>query len=152
MNEQKNDKWLDEIISRTINTEKPQFDTEKWKQKFPDEFRALQSLSTDKSPHSSKWLIIPKSSALKFAAAAVIILAIGLFIILPGPGKKTETTKVTEYTKSAANMQSAMSLNIAFRRGGMEAVERQSEEAIKMLGPRPAEITVKQMLSEFNGT
>jgi hypothetical protein len=152
MNEQKHDKWLDEIISRTINTKKPQFNSDKWKQKFPDEFRTLQSRSTDKSPHSYKWPIIPKSSALKFATAAVIILAIGLLIILPGPGKKTDTTKVKKYTKSAANMQSAMSLNIAFRRGGMEAVERQSEEAIKMLGPRPAEITVKQMLSEFNGT
>ena len=43
MNEQKNDKWLDELISRTINTEKPQFDAEKWKQKFPDEFQALQT-------------------------------------------------------------------------------------------------------------
>ena len=33
-----------------------------------------------------------------------------------------------------------------------EGFERQSEKAIEMLGPRPAEITVKQMLSELNGT
>jgi len=31
MNEQRNEKRIDELISRTINTEKPQFDVEKWK-------------------------------------------------------------------------------------------------------------------------
>ena len=43
MNEQRNEKKMDELISRTINTEKPQFDAEKWKQKYPDEYQALLS-------------------------------------------------------------------------------------------------------------
>ena len=38
MNKQKNEKRMDELISRTINTTKPQFDPEKWRQKYPDEF------------------------------------------------------------------------------------------------------------------
>jgi len=41
MNKREKEKKLDELISRTINTEKPRFDAEKWKQKYPDEFQTL---------------------------------------------------------------------------------------------------------------
>ena len=43
MKEQKDEKKLDELISRTINTEQPQFDAEMWKQKYPDEYQTLLS-------------------------------------------------------------------------------------------------------------
>ena len=41
MSEQENDRWLDELIHRTINTTKPDFDAKKWKQKYPEEFQTL---------------------------------------------------------------------------------------------------------------
>jgi hypothetical protein len=151
MNEQKNDKWLDELISRTINTEKPQFDAEKWKQKFPDEFQALQSRATDKSARSSKRPTLLKNPVIKFAAAAVIIVAIGLFIIPPGPEKKTDTADATEYTKSPAEMLTLRSLKIAYLNGGIEAVEIQCDNAIEKISKRPERITFQELLEDIDG-
>jgi hypothetical protein len=85
MNEQKNEKWLDELISRTINTEKPQFDSEKWKQKYPDEYQMLLSRSAKRaSVHQpNTWKLITESSitrsAAAVAAAAVIVASIICF-------------------------------------------------------------------------
>jgi hypothetical protein len=45
-----------------------------------------------------------------------------------------------------------MSLNIAYRKGGMEAVEEQYNEAFKLLGPRPGSLLAEQIFTEFNGT
>lgn len=152
MNQQNNNKWLDELISKSINTEKPQFDVEMWKQKFPDEFNTIQSRAARSTAHPDRGKAILKSSAVKFAAAAVLMVTIGLFIFLLSPDRKAENIDTTVFAKSPADMASVLSLNIAFRQGGMEAVDKQSEKAIEMLGPRPAEITIQQILSEFNGT
>ena len=153
MSKKSNDKWLDDLISKTINTGKPQFDAETWKQKYPDEFQTLRSRATKASAHSIRSRSLLKSPIVKLAAAAIIIIAIGLFfVVLQNTDERAENIDVTEFTKSPSDMQSILSLNIAYRRGGIDAVDRQSEEAIEMLGPRPAEITIQQILSEFNGT
>jgi len=151
MNEQKEDKWLEELISRTINTEKPEFDAEKWKQKFPDEFQVLQSRATDKSSRSSKRPILLKNSALKFAAAAIIIVAIGFLIIRPAPDKKVEIAETAGANKSPAEMLTLRSLKVAYLNGGIEAVEIQCDNAIEKLGPKSKKITVQELLTEING-
>jgi hypothetical protein len=151
MNKQ-DDKWLDELISRTINTTKPEFDSEKWKQKYHKELQMLVSRA-GKTPNAKVRLAdILKKPITKLAAAALIILAISFLITHLGPSEKIKTTDVTTVTKSPADMQTILSLNIAYRRGGIEAVDRQCKKAIEMLGPRPTKITIKQILTEFNGT
>ncbi len=154
MNKQRNEKRLDELISRTINTEKPRFDAEKWKQKYTDEFQSLLRRAAKgasvRRPNILK--VIRKSPLAKIAAAAVIIVAIGFFIVHQRPSEQADTTTVPKVTKSPAEMQAILSLSIAYRRGGIEAVDRQCQKAIEMLGPRPAEITIQQILTEFNGT
>jgi hypothetical protein len=153
MNKQGNEKRLDEIISRTINTEKPQFDAEKWKQKYPAEFQTLLSRKAKgdsiRQPNILK--VFLKSPLTKIAAAAVIIVAIGFFVIHQGSPEQADTTTVSKTTKSPAEMMTAMSLTITYRKGGMEAVEEQYNEAFKLLGPRPKSLSVEQILSEFNG-
>ncbi len=151
MNERKDDKWLDQLISRTINTEKPEFDAENWKQKFPDEFQALQSRATDKMARSSIWPILHKSPIVKFAAAAVIIITTGLFIILPGPEKKTDNAEVTGYSKSAAEMLTLRSLKIAYFNGGIEAVESQCDKAVEKITKKPEKITFQELLEDIDG-
>ena len=77
MNKQRDDKWLDELISRTINTTKPQFNPDKWKQKYPHEFELLKSRAK-KAPaivQPSIWKILLQSRITRLAAAAVIIAA-----------------------------------------------------------------------------
>lgn len=151
MSTQKDEKWLDEMITRTINTTRPEFDSEKWKQKYHKEFQTLVSRADKASTVPFRLPSVLKSPITKLAAAALIILAIGFFMIHLGTGEKVITPDVTTVSKSPAEMLTVMSLNIAYRRGGMEAVERQCEQAIEKLGPRPAEITIKQILTEFNG-
>ena len=97
------------------------------------------------------WRTITKSPITRLAAAAVIILAISLFIVYLGPSEQVGAPKVLEVSKSPAEMMTAISLTMAYRRGGIEAVEQQCEKAIEMLGPRPATMTVKELLRGSNG-
>jgi len=154
MKRQKDEKWLDELISHTINTTKPQFDVEKWKQKYPDEFqmllsRAAQRPLTPSARQPNIWRTILKSPITKLAAAAVIIAGIGLYAILvhQGPGEQA----VPKVVKSPTKMMTAMSLTMAYRRGGIEAVDEQCEKAIRMLGPRPLRLTIGQLFKDTNG-
>ena len=153
MSRKKDDKRLDEIISRTINSGKPEFDAETWKQKYPEEFQMLQSMSKQDSPtrQPNIWRIVRHSPIIKIAAAAVIILAISLFIVHQRPPEQDDTTTVSKVTKSPVEMMTAISLERAFRRGGIEAVEKQCKEAFKPIGPRPGSLSVEQILAEFNG-
>lgn len=98
------------------------------------------------------WRMIFRNPLTKLAAAAVIIVAISFFIAHRGPSEQADTTIESRATKSPAEMQAILSLSIAYRRGGIEAVDRQCQKAIEMLGPRPAEITVTELLEEYNGT
>jgi hypothetical protein len=154
MNKQGNEKRLDELISQTINTEKPRFDAEKWKQKYPEEFQSLLSRAAkgDSARLPSILKVILKSPLTKLAAAAVIILAVSFFSAHQDSSEQADTTTVSKITKSPVEMMTAMSLNIAYRKGGIEEVEKQYNEAFKLLGPRPATITVTELLAEYNGT
>ena len=147
MNEQGKEQKLDDLISRTINTTQPEFDTEEWKQKHPDEFRTLVSRSAQRAP--SLWSKVSVSPLAKFAAVAVIIVAIGLCIV----GRNTreqEPPRIANSAKSPLEMMTEISLIGAYRKGGMEAVNKQCEQAFKKAGLRPGNLSVEQMLAEFN--
>ncbi len=154
MDKQRDEKHLEELISRTINTGKPQFDAEKWKQKYPKEFQTLLSYAAKgNSIRQPKILkVILKSPLTKLAAAAVIILAISLFNAHQDSSEQADTTTVSKVTKSPVEMMTALSLERAFRRGGIEAVENQCRETFKSLGPQTGSLSVEQILAEFNGT
>lgn len=152
MNEQRNEKRIEELISRTINTGKPQFDAEKWRQKYPEEYQVLLSRAAKgdsvKQPKILK--VILKSPLTQIAAAAVIILGVSIFITHQEPGEQ-EQPKIAEVTKSPVEMMTAISLERAFRRGGIEAVEEQCKQAYKPIGPRPGSLPIEWILAEFNG-
>jgi len=153
MSNEKNEKWLDEQIFRTINTEKPQFDAEKWKEKYAEEFQILKSQAgqTSRAHQANIWRIVIKSKITKLAAA-VIVLVVALFVARRVPEEQIDNRTKPEVTKTPAEMMTAMSLNIAYRKGGMEEVEKQCDKAFEMLGPRPGRITVQEILAELNGT
>ena len=153
MNKQRDKKRLDELISRIINTEKPQFDAEKWKQKYPDEFQALLSRAAKgaSARQPSILKVILKSPLTKLAAAAVIILAVSFFSAHQDSSEQADTTTVSKITKSPVEMMTAMSLNIAYRKGGIEAVDEQCKQVFKPNRPQPGSLSVEQILTEFNG-
>ena len=142
-----------ENIEEFVRLEKPHVTTDGTmdKRTLNDSFAAMdETIRTDKP--SAAGIILRSRAARLAAAAAVIIVTISFFIVYPGPGEKDEIVEVTKVTALPADMQSILSLNIAYRRGGMEAVDRQCQIATEMLGPRPAEVTIETMLTEFNGT
>jgi len=153
MNEQRNEKRIDELISRTINTEKPQFDVEKWKQEYPEEYQVLFSRAAkgDSSRQPTILKVILKSPLTKITAAAVIILAVSFLITHQIPDEQ-EQHRIAEVIKSPVEMMTAISLERAFRRGGIEALENQCEQALKLLGTRTDGLSSQELLSEFNGS
>ncbi|MHC4741989.1 MAG: hypothetical protein ACYS8Z_08770 [Planctomycetota bacterium] len=91
---------------------------------------------------------ILRSRTVKFAAA-VIIIAAGLLVIPSRqPHEEPPTGKVAE---SPVRMLSAMSLNMAYRKGGIEAVDSVSAEAFEALGAAPAKASMRELLTGLNG-
>lgn len=84
MKKQKDEKWLDKLISRVINEGEPQFDAEKWKQKYPKEFQLLKSRAGQPSSvyQVNIWRRVAQSKITKLAAAAVLLIALGYAIAL----------------------------------------------------------------------
>jgi len=83
---------MDELISRAINTEKPQFDVQEWKQKYPEEYQALLSrrVKADSTGRQKILKVIFKNTPAKIAAAAMIIAGISFFIIRQAPDEQEQ--------------------------------------------------------------
>jgi hypothetical protein len=118
---------------------------------------ALQAQAKSKEIKSASvgpinWRIMLKSPIIKIALASLIILAVSFFVYNSSPFEKVDTVNVTKVTKSPAELLTVASLNMAYRHGGIKAIEKQCEEAVDKLGPQPAKITAKELLAEFNGT
>ena len=124
------------------------------KRTLDDSFAAMeQTIRSQSAEHkSSEPKIIIRSRMIKLAAAAVIIAGLGLLAVrsLRQPGEENGS-KVSEISKSPVEMMTAMSLERAFRRGGIEAVEDQCRKAFRPLELRPKSLSFEQILEEFNG-
>ncbi len=139
-----------ENIEEFVRLEKPHVTTGETidKRTLNDSFAAMDE--TVRANKTSAVGIILRSRAAKLAAAAVIILAIGLLAIQFGPSEQ-EPSETRNVAKSPADMLSVMSLNMAYRRGGIEAVDDLSNEAFEMLGSQPANVSIRELLAESNG-
>jgi hypothetical protein len=151
MNEQRNEKRIDELISRAINTERPRFDAEKWKQKYPDEFHVLLSHAAKGNSILQPTIlkVILKSPPVQIAAAVVIIIAVSFLSTHRAPDKQ-EQPNIAEVTKSPVEVMTAISLERAFWRGGIKAVEKQCKQAFQPPGLRSRNLSVEQILTELN--
>ena len=142
-----------EDIEKRIKNVNIIIDSESNKRVFSNILQAFEkSTAKDLAPTDQPniWRMIFRNPLTKLAAGAVIIIAISFFTARQGPGEQADTT-VPKVTKSPVEMMTALSLERAFRRGGIEAVEKQFEQAFKPIGPRPRSSSVEQILAEFNG-
>lgn len=89
---------------------------------------------------------IIKSRITKLATAAIIIITIGFFAVHRSPPEQTRDHTPTEVATSPAKMLTLGSTTMAYRRGGMDAVEKQIEKAFTMLGPRTTSIPLEDLL------
>ena len=99
----------------------------------------------------SIWRTIVNSKTAKLAAATVIIIAVGFLVVHFGPSKPSDTVKIVQADKSPVEMMTVASLNIAYRRGGMDAVEEQCDKVCEMLGTQPVDISLEELMEGFNG-
>ncbi|MBW7992821.1 MAG: hypothetical protein FVQ84_22765 [Planctomycetes bacterium] len=89
MKEHKDEKWLEETISRATDLGRVKFDAEKWKDKYILDKSHKTSYSNFKfKPHYNIWRIIMESRFTRYSAAAVVALAAALVLFGPfGPSK-----------------------------------------------------------------
>lgn len=155
MKEQKDEKWLDKLISGAIDSSKPRFDAEQWKEKYPEEFKMLVLRARQSSrPSTSQpnvWLMFWKSPITRLAAAAVIVISVSFLIVFLNPSEQADTAKTTQSHISPAELTTFASLSFAYREGGMEMVEQMCDKALTMVGPRPASISMQDLLEQNNG-
>ena len=148
MNEQEDEKRLDELIARTINTAKPQFCPEKWKQKYPGEFEILLSRKSKvgSSHQPSKLRVVLGNPIAKLAAAAAVMMA-ALFMV-GRIRREPEPIQIRRQTASAVEMVTAISLERAYRQGGIEAVEDQCRKVFGTATHESTSSSILQLLGE----
>lgn len=148
MGTQKDGDKLDNLISRTINTEKPQFDAEKWKQKYPDEYQTLISRTDTafsiRRPNILR--IIFSRPAARIAAAAAIIAAVGLFLSRDRQNPNVPAPKPPLIAQSPAKIVTMASMRMTYQRGGMDALDKQFRDTLDVLGPRSSNISIQDLL------
>ena len=88
MKHDKNNKWLDPLLSQHVHREPVKFDFSRWAQEHPNEARLLQSGYADsgrnaKSTVQNLWRFIMESKITRYSAAAVITLAITFVLFGP---------------------------------------------------------------------
>ncbi len=113
-----------------------------------DSFEAMtQAVGNGMRPDT----MIVRSILVKLAAvAAVAIIAIGLFMAHRNPDGSAGVNGPYKAKGSPTRLLTAASLSLTYRKGGMEAMDKQYRQALESLGPRPRALTVKQLLAEQN--
>lgn len=81
MKNKKDEKWLDETISRAVDFGKVEFDARRWKEKYILNETAEKHLKF--KPYLNLWRFIMESKVTRYSAAAVIILAMALVLLIP---------------------------------------------------------------------
>ncbi|MFB0554499.1 MAG: hypothetical protein ACETWQ_14435 [Phycisphaerae bacterium] len=144
-----------ENIEEFVKVRKPYVTTsrEMDKRTLDNSFAAMEQTirakSADHKPSAPRIIIL--SRMIKLAAVALIIVAISFFIAHQGPSEQGRTTRVLEVAESPFEIMTMKSLTIAYRRGGIEAIENQCEKALKILGPQPASISMADLFNGSNG-
>jgi hypothetical protein len=138
---------LDDGLRRAINTTTPAFDAEAWRQKYHAEFNALLARAGEchkgRTPrivrlHVAWWL---------GTAAAVVLAGYGLMCWLGS--YRTQPPLPPARVKSPAELVTMSALSLTYRRGGMEALDKQLDEAVEELGPRPMSVPTARLLTDL---
>ena len=114
--------------------------------------RVRQLLTRQETRPQNIWRIITRSRIAQIAAAAVIITGTSLFFIQQEQPGEVQTQQITQTAKSPAELVSSITLNMAFRDGGMQSMEKQFDKAEKKVKLwLKTSLTVEQLICELNG-
>ena len=117
----------------------------------------LEKVKSGNSANTQRdiWVIIAKSRITQVAVVLIVLSAIRL-LTLSDKGKleQHETTglEIAVISETPAELVSAIMLNMAFRDGGMQAMEKQFDKAEKKVKPGlKTRLTVDQLICELDG-
>ncbi len=143
-----------EDIEKRIKNVNIVIDSESNKRVFSNILQAFQkSTAKDLAPTDQPniWRMIFRKPLTKLAAAAVIIVAVGLFL---GRDRHTPSAPIAEprlMAQSTVKKMSLMSLRMAYQRGGFNALDRQFRDTLDALGPQSLSISMQELLEGVNG-
>jgi len=140
MNE-RNEKWLDEQLKSVIDSGKVNFDGEKWKRKYSAEYEALVSRA-GRRPKALRFFV-------RIAAVVAIAAIVILFVSRRSEHFTSVVSKISEQTP--AQMLSVLSLSLAYRQGGLDAVDEKCKKAFELLGQKNTNVSIGELLNESNG-
>ena len=124
------------------------------KRTLNDSFAAMEQTirakSADHKPSESRIIILSRMVKLA-AAAAVIIVAVGLFLGRDRNTPRKPTARPRTVAESTIKKMSLMSLRMAYQRGGFDALDRQFRDTLDVLGPQSLSISMQQLLESVNG-
>ncbi|MBN1795881.1 MAG: hypothetical protein JW804_04350 [Sedimentisphaerales bacterium] len=95
------------------------------------------------------WQVIMRSKMTKLAAAAVLIIAVCV-LLLHNNKDEQPNINIARIVKSPADLTKMVSINAAFRRGGMEAVEEQLDKSLELLGPQYGSLSLNGLYKDLN--
>ena len=95
------------------------------------------------------WPTLARSRITQIAAVFIIVSAICLYSLSENNGTGSG---IAAQATTPSELLSLVSLNIAFREGDMEAVEKQLDKAEKMTKPKQNErLTIDQLICDLDG-
>jgi hypothetical protein len=146
MNEQKDERWLDDALRGAINTTRPVFDAEDWQGKYGAAYQALVSRGAGTAGRvaSGRVRLMVRWSAV----AAVIFVGVSVLLVWM-PEREEPGLAVVSPAAGPAGIVSMMSLRMAYREGGQEGLEAQLDRALKDLGPRPMGLSMQELFEEL---
>jgi hypothetical protein len=147
MSEEEREERLDIELRHAINTTAPEFDAEAWQRKYRNEFNTLLARAgRSRKAHEFRILRLRPAFWLGFAAALV---AVGYGLVCWTGFYRTTAPQPPTGVKSSAQIVTMSSLSSAFRRGGMESLDKQLDEAVGQLGPRPMSVSTAGLLTDL---
>jgi hypothetical protein len=141
---------LDIELRRAINTTTPRFDAGAWQQKYRREFETL--LSRAGANHNQRSTLKFRPRLWLAVAAAIAVAACGLICWTEYYRTPAPSASAPAHAKSPAQpaqLVTMSSLSSAYRRGGMEAVDKQLNEAVRLMGPRPVSLPTARLLTDL---
>ncbi|MBN1362119.1 MAG: hypothetical protein JW993_16105 [Sedimentisphaerales bacterium] len=110
--------------------------------------REVYASSTSRPPNV--WKLVFESRAVRLAAAAAIVTGTGILAVHLVTARKAAPVVPPMVAKSPLGRTTALSLSLAYKRGGMEAVDRLYEKATEERGPGPTALTIEELIAEDN--
>ena len=152
MSEQKGDKRLDDVLRQAINTSRPEFDAEAWKREYAAEYQTLVSRSGSRAGGGAGAGRTVRLVVRRLAVAAVIVIGVALLLMwMPGREEPGPVVAAPAAALGPARMVSMMSLRTAYLKGGQEGLGVQLDKALKVLGPRPNGLSMRDLFEDSDG-